>query len=88
MINLPMILIEQYTLNPAASRPRMSLVELFYGRQGQRYYTIATKYVTFGATEGPRYYTIATINEHLALQTVLATIRLPPKTYHCWNPIV
>ena len=43
MINLPMILIEEYTLNPAVSDSCLALVVLMYGHQTQRYYTITTK---------------------------------------------
>ena len=62
MINLPMILIEDYTLNPAVRSFRQCLLESKVWEQSPRYYTIATTNVPFGATEGPRYYTIATIN--------------------------
>ena len=62
MINLPMILTEEYTLNPAVrsfAPPRLKFRRM---EKVPRSYTIATKKVQFGATEGPRYYTIATIN--------------------------
>ena len=62
MINLPMILTEQNTLNPAVRSLAPSNVEIQRMEKRPRYYTIATKNVPFGATEGPRYYTIATIN--------------------------
>jgi len=62
MINLPMILIEEYTLNPAVRSFRPCLLGSKVWEKTPRYYTIATKNVPFGATEGPRYYTIATIN--------------------------
>ena len=88
MINLPMILIEEYTLNPAVRRARTVLVALLYGRQGPRYYTIATQNVPFGATEGPRYYTIATINGTFGAANGPRYYTIATKTYHCWHPIV
>ena len=91
MINLPMILIEEYTLNPAVRSLAPSLLGSKVWDHNPRYYTIATKNVPFGATESPRYYTSATINVTFGAANrpryyTIATNNLPLLESHSLKP--